>query len=72
MVGGMYLLRIDPNRTPNIDEHIRAMEEPIKTAVLEGDCEEINIVANWVLSPNSAIKTIKNVEKIIFNINASF
>jgi hypothetical protein len=46
ILGGMYLLSTEPNNTPSIDEHIRANEEPIKTADFEGDCEEISMVAN--------------------------
>jgi hypothetical protein len=46
ILGGMYLFMREPSRTPSIDEHIRAIEDPIKTATLDGDCDEINIVAN--------------------------
>ena len=49
---------------------IRAIEEPKKTAKGLLDVPLIVKVANWVLSPNSAIKTVKNVDnnklKIIY------
>lgn len=42
----MYLFKKEPKSTPNIDEQTRAIEEPNKTANLELDWDEINMVAS--------------------------
>lgn len=70
-LAGIYLLIIVPSKTPTKDEQTSAKEEPKKTESFELDCADNNIVVNCVLSPNSAIKTKKKVEIIIFSIKSS-
>ncbi len=60
-----------PVKAPSKLAKTSAEEDPKKTAKGLFDVPLIVKVANWVLSPNSAIKTVKNVEinklKIIIN-----
>jgi hypothetical protein len=70
-IGGIYLFKNEPRITPTKEEHTRAIDDPKKTAIFELDSAERSIVVICVLSPNSAIKTKKNVETIIFNIKSS-
>ena len=51
-----------PIRTPTILELIKARELPRKTIIGFPDSAESISVAIWVLSPNSAIKTVRNVD----------
>ena len=64
-------LEIDPPANAPIRlANIRAVEEPKKTAKGLLDVPLIVNVANWVLSPSSAINIVRNVEssklKIIY------
>ena len=64
-------LEIDPPvKAPNKLASTSADEDPKKTANGFFDVPLIVKVANWVLSPNSAIKTVRNVDsnklKIIY------
>ena len=64
-------LEIDPPANAPIRlANIRAVEEPKKTAKGLLDVPLIVKVANWVLSPSSAINIVRNVEssklKIIY------
>ena len=51
-----------PVKAPSKLAKTSAEEEPKKTANGLFDVPLIVKVANWVLSPNSAIKTVKNVD----------
>ena len=51
-----------PVKAPNKLAKMSAEEEPKKTANGLFEVPLIVKVANWVLSPNSAIKTVKNVD----------
>ena len=56
-------LEIDPPvKAPNKLASTSADEDPKKTANGFFDVPLIVKVANWVLSPNSAIKTVRNVD----------
>ena len=56
-------LEIDPPvKAPIKLAKTRAEEDPKKTANGLFEVPLIVKVANWVLSPNSAIKTVKNVD----------
>ena len=59
-----------PVKAPSKLAKTRADEDPKKTANGLFDVPLIVKVANWVLSPNSAINTVKNVDsnklKIIY------
>ena len=56
-------LEIDPPANAPIRlANIRAVEEPKKTANGLFEVPLIVKVANWVLSPNSAMKTVINVD----------
>ena len=58
-------LEIDPPvKAPSKLAKTSADEEPKKTANGLFEVPLIVKVANWVLSPNSAMKTVKNVESI--------
>ncbi len=61
--GGTIFVSIVPKRTPNKLAKISAEEAPRKTARGAFFCVAINMVASWVLSPNSAKKTIIKVIK---------
>ena len=57
-------LDIDPPaNAPNKLAKTRAIEEPKKTAKGLLDVPLIVNVANWVLSPSSAMNIVKNVDK---------
>ncbi len=60
-----------PVKAPNKLANIRALEDPKKTANGLFEVPLIVKVASWVLSPNSAIKTVRNVDsnklKTIYN-----
>ncbi len=51
-----------PVKAPSKLAKTRADEDPKKTANGLFDVPLIVKVANWVLSPNSAIKTVRNVD----------
>ena len=51
-----------PVKAPNKLAKTSAEEDPKKTANGLFEVPLIVKVANWVLSPNSAIKTVRNVE----------
>ena len=51
-----------PVKAPSKLAKTRAEEEPMKTANGLFEVPLIVKVANWVLSPSSAIKTVRNVE----------
>ena len=51
-----------PVKAPNKLAKTSAEEDPRKTANGLFEVPLIVKVANWVLSPNSAIKTVRNVE----------
>ena len=51
-----------PVNAPSKLAKTSAEEEPKKTAIGLFDVPLIVKVASWVLSPNSAIKTVKNVD----------
>ena len=51
-----------PVRAPRRLAKTSAEEDPKKTANGLSEVPLIVNVANWVLSPNSAIKTVKNVD----------
>ena len=51
-----------PVKAPNKLASTSADEDPKKTANGFFDVPLIVKVANWVLSPNSAIKTVRNVD----------
>jgi len=53
-----------PVKAPSKLAKTRADEEPKKTANGLSEVPLIVKVANWVLSPNSAMKTVRNVESI--------
>ena len=56
-------LDIDPPvKAPSKLARMRAEEDPTKTANVLLEVPLIVKVANWVLSPNSAIKTVRNVD----------
>ena len=59
-----------PVKAPNKLAKTSAEEDPKKTANGLSEVPLIVNVANWVLSPNSAIKTVRNVDsnklKIIY------
>ena len=64
-------LEIDPPaNAPTKQASTRAVDEPKNTAIGLLDVPLIVKVANWVLSPSSAIKIVRNVEnsklKIIY------
>lgn len=59
-----------PQRTPIIVVQMRANEAPKNTDNFEVDFADNNMVASWVLSPSSAKKTIKKVDKIILIIKS--
>ena len=51
-----------PVKAPSKLAKIRAEEDPKKTANGLFEVPLIVKVANWVLSPNSAMKTVRNVD----------
>ena len=51
-----------PVNAPSKLAKTRAEEDPKNTAIGLFDVPLIVKVANWVLSPNSAIKTVRNVD----------
>ncbi len=51
-----------PVKAPNKLANTRAQEDPKKTANGLFEVPLIVKVASWVLSPNSAIKTVRNVD----------
>tara|TARA_B100001109_G_C18541457_1_gene325282 strand:- start:172 stop:429 length:258 start_codon:yes stop_codon:yes gene_type:complete len=53
-----------PVKAPSKLAKTRADEEPKKTANGLSEVPLMVKVANWVLSPNSAMKTVRNVESI--------
>ena len=56
-------LEIDPPvKAPSKLAKTSAEEDPKKTAIGLFEVPLIVKVANWVLSPNSAIKTVRNVD----------
>ena len=62
-------LEIDPPvKAPSKLAKISAEEDPKKTANGLFDVPLIVKVASWVLSPNSAIKTVRNVDSSKLNI----
>ena len=62
-------LEIDPPANAPIKlANIRAVEEPKKTARGLLDVPLMVNVANWVLSPSSAINIVKNVDSSKFKI----
>ena len=62
LLGDIFFDTHLPIRTPTMLELINARELPRKTTIgLPDSAESIN-VAIWVLSPNSAMKTVRNVD----------
>ena len=70
IISGMKLEIDPPVKAPSKLAKTSAVEDPKKTASGLFEVPLIVKVANWVLSPNSAIKTVKNVDsnklKIIY------
>ena len=69
-ISGKKLEKEPPVKAPSKLAKTSAEEDPKKTANGFFEVPLIVNVANWVLSPNSAIKTVRNVEssklKIIY------
>jgi len=63
---GTYLVITEPARTPNSEEAARANADPKKTIHIDFDLAAISMVANCVLSPNSARKIKKKVIRKVF------
>jgi hypothetical protein len=59
---GKKLEKEPPVKAPSKLAKIRAEEDPKKTANGFFEVPLMVNVANWVLSPNSAIKTVRNVD----------
>ena len=62
ITSGMKFEIEPPVKAPSKLAKTRAEEDPKKTANGLFEVPLIVNVANWVLSPNSAIKTVRNVE----------
>lgn len=65
---GTYLFRKLPQMTPKKEERTKAREAPIKVYQIDLDLDARSIVESWVLSPNSARKTIKKAIPIDLSI----
>ena len=62
LLGDIFFDNHLPITTPTMLELIKAKELPRKTIIGLPDSADSIRVASWVLSPNSAIKTVINVD----------